>query len=290
VVLHLVGPRELLGADRTGEDLALVAFVVEEGVPLEAVLVLEGLLYVDLGALGALVDALGYRGVAKQIEPAHRHLRQLLGRVLGLGGGPATHAPLWDLATRGGAHRTRLTGALTRRCRRRLRRRRRLLLEARGPGQGGGATRGRYGCRGRPSAAPAPAVRRRIAGGGGIVGGSVRGGQTSGRLLGPRGRLLRASVSPVLLRRFRLDAAAIAAAVAAAAAAVVVVVVAAAAAAVAAAASAPTSARTAAAAGRRCLRVICKWPKADGALVSLNGSSEGSRLLRRCWRRLGGRV
>lgn len=104
VVLHFVGPRELLAADGTGEDLALVALVVEERVPLEAVLVLEGLLDADLGALGALVDALAYRGVPKEVEPAHRHLGQLFGRVLGLGGGATAHAPLGYLPTGRGVH------------------------------------------------------------------------------------------------------------------------------------------------------------------------------------------
>lgn len=74
VILHFVGSREFLAAHRTGENFPLVAFVIEEGVPLEAVLVLEGLLNVNFGALRALVDALGYRSVAKKIKAPHRHL------------------------------------------------------------------------------------------------------------------------------------------------------------------------------------------------------------------------
>lgn len=67
VVFHLVGPRELLGAHRTGEHLALMALVVEERVPLETVLVLKRLLDVELGALGALVDALADGSVTEEI-------------------------------------------------------------------------------------------------------------------------------------------------------------------------------------------------------------------------------
>lgn len=67
VVLHLVGPRELFGAYRTREHLALMAFVIEERVPLEAVLVLKGLLDVEFGALGALIDALADGSVTEEI-------------------------------------------------------------------------------------------------------------------------------------------------------------------------------------------------------------------------------
>lgn len=67
VILHLVGPRELLGAYRTGEHLALMALVIEERVPLEAVLVLKGLLNVEFGALGALIDALADGSVTEEI-------------------------------------------------------------------------------------------------------------------------------------------------------------------------------------------------------------------------------
>lgn len=58
VILHLVGPRELLAAHRTGEHLALMALMVEERVSLEAVLILERLLDVKFGTLGALIHAL----------------------------------------------------------------------------------------------------------------------------------------------------------------------------------------------------------------------------------------
>jgi len=93
VVLHLVGSRELFGAHRAREHLALVALVVQERVPLEAVLVLERLQYVRLGALQTLVDALGHGGVPEQVEAAHRHLGELLGRVAGRRG-PPPDAPL----------------------------------------------------------------------------------------------------------------------------------------------------------------------------------------------------
>ncbi|KAJ8870966.1 hypothetical protein PR048_027268 [Dryococelus australis] len=87
VVLHFVWARELLGTDRAREHLPLVTLMVEEGMPLEAVLVLEGLLHICLGALGALVHALGDRCVAEQVEASHTHLGQLFGRVLAGGGG-----------------------------------------------------------------------------------------------------------------------------------------------------------------------------------------------------------
>lgn len=67
VVLHLVRPRELLSAYRTGKYLALMALMVEECVPLEAVLVFKRLLDVELGALGALIDALADGSVTEEI-------------------------------------------------------------------------------------------------------------------------------------------------------------------------------------------------------------------------------
>lgn len=82
VVLHLVRARELLVAHRAREHLARRALVIEERVPLEAVLVLERLLDVLFGTLGALVDALEDFRVAEQIQAAHRHLRQVLGLVV----------------------------------------------------------------------------------------------------------------------------------------------------------------------------------------------------------------
>ena len=149
VVLHLVGPGELLGADRTGEDFALLSLVVEERVPLEAVFILEGLLYVHFGALRALIHALGYRRVSEQIQPSDRHLGQLLGRILRLRGGPAPHSPLGHLSTRGCVHSAtgrRRIGVL-------LRSRRRARARRRG--------RRRRGC----IATAAAARRRRITGG-----------------------------------------------------------------------------------------------------------------------------
>lgn len=44
-----------------------MALVVEEGVPLEAVLVFERLLDVELGAFGALINALADGGVTEEI-------------------------------------------------------------------------------------------------------------------------------------------------------------------------------------------------------------------------------
>lgn len=93
VVLHLVGPRELLGAHRAREHLALVTLVVEERVPLEAVLVLERLQYIRLGAFQTLVNAFGHGGIPEQVQAADRHLGQLLGRVARRRG-PSPDAPL----------------------------------------------------------------------------------------------------------------------------------------------------------------------------------------------------
>ena len=111
VVLHLVGPGELFAANRAREHLPLVALVVEERVPLEAVLVLERLLYVELRALGALVDTLGYRGVTKEIQAADGHLGQLFGWILRVGGGATSHASLRHLTAGRRRHRTDLMAA-----------------------------------------------------------------------------------------------------------------------------------------------------------------------------------
>lgn len=67
VILHLVRTREFLGAYRAGEYLALMALVVEERVPLETVLVLEGLLDVKFGAFGALINAFVDGSVTEEI-------------------------------------------------------------------------------------------------------------------------------------------------------------------------------------------------------------------------------
>ena len=57
VLFHLVRTRELLSADRTRENFASDALVVEERVSLEAVLVLEALKYLDLFTLNTSVGA-----------------------------------------------------------------------------------------------------------------------------------------------------------------------------------------------------------------------------------------
>jgi len=93
VILHLVGPRKLFSAHRAREYFALVAFVVQEGVPLEAILVLERLQYVRFSAFQTFVDAFGHGGVPKQVQAAHRHLCQLFGRVAGRRG-PSPDTPL----------------------------------------------------------------------------------------------------------------------------------------------------------------------------------------------------
>lgn len=78
VVLHLVGPRKLLAAHRTGKHLSLGALVVQKGMALETVLVLECFLNILFGAFRALVDTVADDGVFKEIQAAHTHLRQLL--------------------------------------------------------------------------------------------------------------------------------------------------------------------------------------------------------------------
>lgn len=111
VILHLVRPGELLAAHGAREHLSLMALVVEERVPLEAVFVFERLLDVEFRALGALVNALGYRGVTKEIQAAHRHLGQLFGGILGVRGRATPHASLWHLAARRRGHRADLMPA-----------------------------------------------------------------------------------------------------------------------------------------------------------------------------------
>lgn len=71
VILHLIWPRELFPTHRAGEDFALRAFVVQEGVSLETVLVLECLLHVLLGTLGALVHSVLDACVAEEVETAN---------------------------------------------------------------------------------------------------------------------------------------------------------------------------------------------------------------------------
>lgn len=99
VVLHFIRPGEFLLADRTGEDLPLMPFVVEEGVTLEAVFILERFLYIDFCAFRTLIDALVYRRVPEQIQTPHGHFRQLFRRILTLGRCSASCPALDGLAT-----------------------------------------------------------------------------------------------------------------------------------------------------------------------------------------------
>lgn len=99
MVLHLVRSRELLAAHWTREDLALCPLVVQEGVSLETVLVLERLLDILFGAFRALIHAMADHGVLEEIQSAHTHLGQLLSRVfIRAAGLPAD--PSSDLRTR----------------------------------------------------------------------------------------------------------------------------------------------------------------------------------------------
>lgn len=74
VVLHFVRPGELLVAHRTGEDLPLGTLVVQEGVPLEAVFVLEGFLDVLLGTLHTLVYSVADAGISEEVQTSDGHL------------------------------------------------------------------------------------------------------------------------------------------------------------------------------------------------------------------------
>lgn len=75
MLLHLVRPRELFLADDAGKHLPGSSLVIQESVPLEAVLVLEVLADLDALALDATVRSVrGQRGVSEQIEAANRHL------------------------------------------------------------------------------------------------------------------------------------------------------------------------------------------------------------------------
>lgn len=105
VIFHFVRSRKFLAAHRTWKHLALVALVVEKRVPLKAVFVFEGLLDVELRALGALIYTLADGRVTEEIQAAHRHLRQLLGGVLRLRCSATSHASLWGLTTARRRHR-----------------------------------------------------------------------------------------------------------------------------------------------------------------------------------------
>ena len=87
VLLHLVGPGELLLTHGAREHLPVVALVIEEGVTLETVLVLKALDNLDLLALDAPVGAVaGDVGVLEQVEAADTHVLETLGLRPGLRG------------------------------------------------------------------------------------------------------------------------------------------------------------------------------------------------------------
>lgn len=107
VILHLVRPRKLLLAHRTGKNLPLVSLVVQERVPLETVLILESLLDVHLGALRTLVHPLVDGGVPEQVQPPDGHFGELFGGVLALRRGPTSHPPFRGLSAAGRRHGAR---------------------------------------------------------------------------------------------------------------------------------------------------------------------------------------
>lgn len=81
VVLHLVRPRELLAAHRTGKDFSLAAFVIEEGVPLETILIFERFHDIGFRAFQTPVHAFIDARVPEQVETTYGHLGQLLGWI-----------------------------------------------------------------------------------------------------------------------------------------------------------------------------------------------------------------
>lgn len=82
VIFHFVRPGELLVAHWTGEDFSLGTFMVQEGMSLEAVFVLEGLLYVFLGTFHTLVDSVADTSVTEEIQPTNGHLGQSFGLIV----------------------------------------------------------------------------------------------------------------------------------------------------------------------------------------------------------------
>ena len=87
VLFHLVRPGKLLSTDGTGEDLSGDPLVVQEGVALEAVLVLEALKNLDLFAFDTSVGpVIGNEGVFEQVQSTDGHVGQRLGLGPRLGG------------------------------------------------------------------------------------------------------------------------------------------------------------------------------------------------------------
>ena len=80
MLLHLVWTRKLLLTHRTRKHFPVCPLVVEEGVSLEAVLVLEALVDLDLLTLDAPVAAVaGDVRVLEQVQPPDTHVTQRLG-------------------------------------------------------------------------------------------------------------------------------------------------------------------------------------------------------------------
>ncbi len=78
MILHFVGPGELPRADGTGKNLPHVPLVVEEGVSLETVFVLEGFWDSELLTLHAPVDPVLDGGVSEEIQSSDAHFRERL--------------------------------------------------------------------------------------------------------------------------------------------------------------------------------------------------------------------
>lgn len=76
-----------------------MTLVIEERVALETVFILERFLNIELRTLGALVDPLGYRGVAKEIQTPDGHLGQVFGGILRVRGRATSHTSFRHLAT-----------------------------------------------------------------------------------------------------------------------------------------------------------------------------------------------
>lgn len=82
VILHFIRPGELLATYWTREHFTMFSFVVEEGVPLEAVLIFESLLDIFFRTFGALVYSFRYACIAEKIQASNGHFRKMLGLII----------------------------------------------------------------------------------------------------------------------------------------------------------------------------------------------------------------
>ena len=75
MLLHLVRTRKFFLAHWTWEHLTLLALMIQEGMALEAVLVLEGLQYLHLLTFKTPEGAITrHLCILQQVQPSHRHI------------------------------------------------------------------------------------------------------------------------------------------------------------------------------------------------------------------------